>query len=378
LRKSLIVFQFTISLVFIIVTLFMGNQIRYMLNTDYGLKTDAIVTVEGSPSIWDTSGRVKLLEQEFRQLPGVAAVIPEGGVPIGWGHSVTSVEYKGKGEDINLDVEFEYGDERFVPFYGMRMIAGRNLRRTDTLAEWVINETTAKGLGFKHPADAVGKMLYMGRRALPIAGVVADFHVESFKEAIPPVIIGSAPRWEHYLGVRLASAGKSPENVKKALMAMEKMWKELYPHDKFDYLFMDESIADLYETEQKTAALVRAVMVLAIFISCMGLFGLALFTARRKAAEISIRKVLGATTADIAALLNKGFVVLVLLSLVIASPIAWWLTDRWLRDFAYRTPVAWWVFPLAGAGAVLIALITVSFQSIRAALANPIKNLRTE
>ncbi len=119
-------------------------------------------------------------------------------------------------------------------------------------------------------------------------------------------------------------------------------------------------------------------MVLAIFISCMGLFGLALFTARRKAAEISIRKVLGASTADIAALLNRGFVGLVLLSLLIASPVAWWLTDHWVRDFAYRTPIAWWVFPLAGTGAILIALITVSFQSIRAAMANPVSNLRSE
>jgi predicted lysophospholipase L1 biosynthesis ABC-type transport system permease subunit len=124
--------------------------------------------------------------------------------------------------------------------------------------------------------------------------------------------------------------------------------------------------------------MVRAVMVLAIFISCMGLFGLALFTARRKAAEISIRKVLGATTAEIATLLNKGFIGLVLLSLVIASPVAWWLTDRWLRDFAYRLPIAWWVFPLAGAGAIFIALSTVSFQSIRAAMTNPVKHLRRE
>jgi putative ABC transport system permease protein len=159
---------------------------------------------------------------------------------------------------------------------------------------------------------------------------------------------------------------------------MEKVYKDVYPHEEFSYAFMDDIIADMYKTEQKTAALVRAVMILAIFISCMGLFGLALFTARRKAAEISIRKVLGATTADIAALLNKGFVGLVLLSLVIASPVAWWLTDRWLRDFAYRLPIAWWVFPLAGAAAILIALVTVSFQSIRAAMANPIKHLRSE
>jgi putative ABC transport system permease protein len=377
LRKSLIVFQFTISLVFIIVALLMSNQIRYMLGTDYGFKTNAIVTVRVGSSFWDTSGRINVIEQEFKQLPGVAEVVKEAGAPIGWGGYTMPVEYKGK-EDITQAATMDFGNDRFIPFYGMRLVAGRNIRRSDSLTEWVINETSARGFGFTHPADAVGRLLYFGPKAYPIVGVVADFHEGSFKDAIRPVVIGNVPRWELFLGVKLASAGKSPEKVKTTLTTMEKAYKRMYPSDPFEYLFMDESIADLYATEQKTAALVRAVMFLAIFISCMGLFGLALFTARRKAAEISIRKVLGATTTDIAALLNKGFIGLVLLSLLIASPIAWWLTDRWLRDFAYRTPVAWWVFPLAGAGAILIALITVSFQSIRAAMANPIKNLRTE
>jgi putative ABC transport system permease protein len=377
LRKSLIVFQFTISLVFIIVALLMGNQIRYMLKTDYGFKTNAIVTVRVR-GFWDTTARIKVLEQQYGRLPGIADIIQETGPPIGWGGYSQSVQYKGK-HDINLEnVLMEFTDERFIPFYGMKLVAGRNIRRSDSLKELVINETLARDLGFTRPADAVGRMLYQGASGFPIVGVVADYHEGSFKEAIRPVVIGSNPRWEWFLGIRLASAGRSAENIKATLSTMEKMFNRLYPDDPFSYSFMDETIAKLYETEQKTAALVRAVMVLAIFISCLGLLGLSLFTARRKAAEISIRKVLGATTADIAALLNRGFIGLVLLSLLIASPIAWWLTDHWLRDFAYRTPVAWWVFPLAGAGAILIALTTVSFQSIRAAMANPVKNLRTE
>jgi putative ABC transport system permease protein len=376
LRKGLVVFQFTISLIFIIVALLMGNQIRYMLETDYGFKTNAIVTVRAG-SFWDTSGRINLIEQEFSRLPGIADVVKEGSAPISWGGYTMSVEYKGK-EDITQAAMMDFGNDRFIPFYRMRLVAGRNIRRSDTLSEWVINETSARGFGFTHPADAVGRLLYFGRNAFPIVGVAADFHEGSFKESIKPVVIGHVPRWEQFLGVKLASAGKRPEQVKATLEAMRKMYKRLYPDEPFEYLFMDESIASLYETEQKTASLVRAVMVLAIFISSLGLFGLALFTARRKAAEISVRKVLGATTADIMALLNKGFVGLVLLSLLIASPVAWWLTDRWLRDFAYRQPVAWWVFPLAGAGAILIALITVSFQSIRAATANPVNNLRSE
>jgi len=377
LRKSLIVFQFTISLVFIIVSLLIGNQIRYMLETDYGFRTDAIVTVRVGYGMFDTTGTIKVLEQKIRQLPGITRVVREAEAPLGWGATFMTLKHKGK-EDITLMAMMDYGNEQYIPFYGLRIVAGRNIRRSDTLTEWVINETAARRLGFGRSADAVGQLLYSNDKAFPIVGVVADFHQSSFKDPIAAEVIGNVPGFEHFLGVRLASEGKSPEEVKKTLAAMEKVYKDVYPHGKFSYAFLDEFIANLYQTEQKTAAIVRAVMVLAIFISCMGLFGLALFTARRKAAEISIRKVLGATTADIAALLNKGFVGLVLLSLVIAAPVAWWLTERWLRDFAYREPIAWWVFPLAGAGAILIALITVSFQSIRAAMANPVKNLRSE
>jgi ABC-type antimicrobial peptide transport system permease subunit len=272
----------------------------------------------------------------------------------------------------------DYGNEQYIPFYGMRIVAGRNIRRSDTLIELVINETAAQKFGFKDPGDGVGQLLYCNDKAFPIVGVVADFHQGSFKDPILPEVIGHVPGLEHFLGVKLASVSKSPEEVKETLSAMRNVYKGIYPKGEFSYHFLDQTIASLYETEQKTAALVRAVMILAIFISCMGLFGLALFTAQRKTVEISIRKVLGATIVDITTLLNKGFVGLVLLSLIIASPVAWYLTHQWLQDFAYRRPIAWWVFPLAGAGAILIALITVSFQSIRAAMANPIKNLRSE
>jgi putative ABC transport system permease protein len=377
LRKGLIVFQFTISLVFIIVSLLMGNQIRYMLETDYGFKTNAIVSVETGYGMFDTTGTIKVLEQEIRRLPGITSVTREAKAPIDWATTSLILQRKGR-KDITVVANMYFGNEQYIPFYGLRIVAGRNMRRSDTLTEWIINETAARNLGFPQPADAVGQMLYSNNKGFPIAGVVADFHHNSFKYAVEPSVIGNVPGLEHFLGVKLASAGKGPENVRQTLGAMENVFKSVYPHGRFRYSFLDETIANLYETEQKTAGLVRTVMLLAVFISCMGLFGLALFTAQRKAAEISIRKVLGATTADIAALLNKGFVGLVLLSLVIASPIAWWLTHRWLEEFAYRQAMAWWVFPLAGAGAILIALVTVSFQSIRAAMANPVDSLRSE
>ncbi|HVU97881.1 MAG TPA: ABC transporter permease [Puia sp.] len=376
LRKALIVFQFTISLVFIVTSLLMGNQIRYMLKTDYGFTSDAVVTVSIA-NLLDSKERVRILAEQYRRLPGIVAVVREGNPPAGWGAFGTTLEYKGK-NDIPLNADVDAGDENFIPFYGMHLVAGRNIRHSDSLLEWVINETAAKGLGFASPRDAIGKPLYWGQKPYPIVGVVADFHESSFKDPIRPAAIGNISSFEGDLGVRLASMGRDAAQVKATLEAMEKAFKELYPSDRFSYAFWDELIAEMYETEQKTAALIDAVMVLAITISCMGLFGLALFTARRKAAEISIRKVLGASMTDITAMLNRGFLVLVLLALVIASPIAWFLTNRWLQEFAYRPPFAWWVFPLAGAGAILIALLTVTVQSIRAAMANPIKHLRSE
>jgi len=370
LRRSLVVFQFAISLVFIIVTLVVGRQIRYMLNTDYGFRSDAIVSVAapGKP--------IEVLQQRFAGLPGIAAVIRESNPPIGMGGIGGMVTYKGK-QLVQLLSNAEFADDQFIPFYGMRMVAGRNIRPSDSLVEYVINETAARRLGFAAPVAAVGQMLG-DDHPVPIVGVVADYHMGSFLRPIQPLVIGHQPEIEHVLSIRLASAGKGVDNVKSTLDAMEKIYKTLYPERPFAYKFMDESIRHLYETEQKTATLVRLSMSLAIFISCMGLFGLSLFTAERRAGEIGVRKVFGATAMDIAVLLNRQYIGLVLVALVIACPVAWILADQWLRNFAYRVTIDGWVIVTAGLSAIALALATVSYQSIRAALANPIRSLRSE
>jgi putative ABC transport system permease protein len=375
LRRSLIVFQFTISLIFIIVTLVIGKQIRFMLNTDYGFRTDAIVTVLGE---WnDTTQKIKVLEQKFSRLSGIVQLVRENDPPAGWGRSNWGMTYKGK-TVVQFSPTIEFADERYIPFYGMRLVAGRNIRHSDSLTELVINETGARQLGFAQPAAAIGQMLYIQKKPYPIVGVLADFHEASFKEAIQPAVIGNSPRNEWMLGIKLASAGKGAENVKSTLDAMAKSYKDVFPNRTMHPHFMDDSIREMYDEEQKTASLVRVAMGLAIFISCMGLFGLSLFTAERRGREIGIRKVLGATTADIALMLNRQFIRLVLVALVIASPVAWLLAHRWLQDFAYRVPVNWWVFVLAGLGAIGLALVTVSYQSIRAAMTSPVKTLKTE
>ncbi|HEY4107520.1 ABC transporter permease [Puia sp.] len=378
LRRSLVVFQFTISLVFIIVTLVIGNQIRYMLSTDYGFRTDAIVTVQGQGGILDTTTRdLKLLEQGFSQLPGVATVVREFTPPIGGGSWVEKIEYKGK-DPKRVPCYLDFADERFVPFYGLRLLAGRSIRHSDSLVEFVINETAARQFGFKDLSAAIGQVLYFEKKPLPIVGVVADFHFASFHEVIQPMVIGHSPGFERYVGIKLASTGQGVDQVKATLDAMDKVYRSVYPGAHLNFGFMDDHIRQLYENEQKTASLVRVAMGLAVFISCMGLFGLSLFTAERRAGEIGIRKVLGATTADIALMLNRDFIRLVLLALVVASPIAWILAHRWLQDFAYRVGVDVWVFVLAGLGAIGLAVMTVSYQSIKAAVVNPVKSLKTE
>ena len=228
------------------------------------------------------------------------------------------------------------------------------------------------------PQEAIGKILYHNNRPYPVVGVVADFHQGSFHEAIHPAVIGKMPEREESIAIKLDAGGKNQAAVKGILTAMEKNWKKIYPDEPFNYSFLNESITWLYGQEQSTSWLVNAAMVITIFISCMGLFGLAMFTAQRRTKEIGIRKVLGASVADITTMINKDFVRLVLIALIIASPVAWYFMHQWLQDFVYRTNISVWIFVFAGMAAILIAVLTVSIHAIKAALANPVKSLRTE
>jgi len=373
LRKVLIVCQFTISLVFIIAALIISSQIRYMDKADKGFKTDAIITLNnwGAPA-----DKLKVLAQNIRQLPGVSNVILQGNAPMGFAHSSDNYVYKGKNE-INLRVSSEAGDEHFIPFYQMRLVAGRNIQHSDSLKELVVNETLTKALGFKNPQDAVGKFMY-GGKPYPIVGVVADFHEGSFHEAIQPVAIENVPVMMHSLGIKLAVKNKEAGDMKQTISQIESQWKKVFPETPFNYSFLNESIKWLYAQEKDTETLVNAAMIITIFISCMGLFGLGMFTAQLKTKEIGIRKVLGASAAKIAIMLSKDFIRLVVISALIASPIALYFMHNWLQDFAYRTAISPWIFIIAGLSAIAIALLTVSFQAVKAAIANPVKSLRTE
>jgi putative ABC transport system permease protein len=379
LRKSLIVFQFVVSLVFIIGSIVIAKQIRYMRTSDKGFNTDAVITLDhgGRPP----QDKLKVLAQQLKTIPGVDKVLLEAQAPMGFAQT-RSAFYRVDKDTIQTEAMIEVGNDEFIPFYQLRLVAGRNLLHSDSATEFVINETMARTLGFRSPQEAIGQPLSAyrprGIQNLPIVGVVADFHMESFHNAIKPAIIVNLNNFIGGLAIKLSPAVKKQAQVKAILAQMESHWKAVYPNEPFDYSFLNESITWLFEQEQNTAWLATAAMCITIFISCMGLFGLAMFSAERRTREIGIRKVMGARVGQIVLLLNKDFVVLVCLALLIASPLAWYLAHQWLQDFVYRTTISWWVFVLAGAGALCIALLTVSYQALRTARTNPVKSLRTE
>jgi putative ABC transport system permease protein len=378
LRKILIIFQFTVSLVFIIGTLVIGNQIHYILNKDLGFKTDAIVTIHTS---WNNKPeQVSAFSEKLKEIPGIALITRHRETPASKSHSGTYISYTGENGKAKTDASFDMCDENYIPLFGMNIIAGRNLQHSDTLKEFLINETCARALGFTKPADAVGKMAEVGIDGAkrPIVGVIKDFHSQSLHEAITPFFMGSDKKHERTISIKLSTQGKQLDSFKNTIAQVESAWKAIYPKDKFEYKFFDQTIASLYEKEQKTAHLMNVAMAIAIFISCMGLFGLATFTAQQRFKEIGIRKILGASAMGIVSMLSKDFLVLVIAAIFIASPIAWYFMHLWLQDFAYRADISWWIFVLSGLSAIIIALITISFQSVKAALANPVKSMRSE
>jgi hypothetical protein len=379
LRKSLIVFQFTISLVFIIGTLIVGKQLGYMMNNDLGFDKDAILVLK--PGREEKPDNKQLLAQKLRQVPGITAVSIHAETPAAQRHAGTTLKNTGGSmADNELHASFEFADAAYLPLYGIKLLAGRNVLPSDTLRELVINASCARALGFKTPDAAIGRVVQtgIGGKKGPIVGVMEDFHSKSFHESIDPFFITTNLKPARTISIKLATNGKEMGHLKNTLASIEKAWQQVYPDKEPNWSFFDDTIAALYEKEQKTAQLMNTAMAIAIFISCMGLFGLAAFLMQQRAKEISIRKVLGASIAHIASMLSKDFLQLVLLATLIASPIAWYCMHQWLDNFAYRTTISWWIFVLAGTMAVVITVCTIGFQAIKAAVLNPVKRLRSE
>ncbi len=371
-RKSLIVFQFTISLVFIIASFITSRQITFMLDSNPGFNKDAIIIFRP-----DNATRMRTLAKELRHLPSIADLTLQGHAPIGTAIIDMPVQYEGR-KDRELRVSVLAADDHFIPTYQMKLVAGHNIRPGDSANEYLINATYAHALGFQDPARALGKFLTLNGQTSPVVGVVADFHTASFQQSIGPILISHIPDIEGGMGIRLASTGGRISELTTTLAQIAAQWKKINPDIPFDYSFLDQNIAALYHQDKQLVWLIDAATLLTISIACMGLVGLILFVVEKRRKEIAVRKVLGAAVLDIVGLLNREIITLVTISLLIASPVAWYGTRRWLQDFAYRIPMPWWLFPLAGMVAIAIASLTISIQVIRAALANPVESLSSQ
>ncbi|MBC8053503.1 MAG: ABC transporter permease [Sphingobacteriaceae bacterium] len=371
LRSFLIVLQFSISIFLIISTLVIYHQLKYIQTRDVGFDRDQVLVLHNA---FELGKQARTFKEEIKQLPGVKNVTLTGFLPTS-GNRNSSVLCKDATRDPKKSIFPQNWrvDEDYIQTLGMKIVRGRNFsssRPADSNA-LVINESAAKFLGFKDP---INKALFKEdiKEPYTIIGVVKDFNFSSLRENVAPVVMTLSSD-NGSIAVRVQT-----KNISALLAKFENKWKSLAPAGNFQYSFMDADFEAVYRTEQRMGQIFLLFTTLAIGIACLGLFGLSAYAAEQRRKEIGIRKVLGASIQSITTMLSKDFIKLVLLAILISSPIAWYATHKWLQDFAYRIDVAWWMFAAAGLGAIFIAMLTISFQAVKAAVANPVKSLRSE
>ena len=342
-----------------------------------GFRKDAIISFDVPRQDTVASHRAVLLN-EINAIPGVKMASRAFLTPADEGAAFTNISYAGAANDNKQNVQLRWGDTNYLKLFNIKILAGRNVQQSDTIKEFLINETYAKSLGFKHPEDALGKQLDYNDKKLPVVGVMHDFNEQSFHSEVGPLVFAGCADRSYFFHILLQPQNTAGTSWSNTIAQIQRAYHQLYPDDDFSYKFLDDTIAKFYEAEQHTASLLSWATGLSVLISCLGLVGLVMYTINTRTKEIGIRKILGATVTNIISILSKDFVQLVLIAFVIATPVAWWATHQWLEDFAYRTSVNWWVFALCGVAMLLIALVTLSVQTIKAAIANPVKSLRTE
>jgi putative ABC transport system permease protein len=371
LRKTLVIAQFSLSIGFIISTIVVYNQLSYMRGQDLGFNKDQmmVINTEGDPA-------KTAFQQSLKGVPGVLSTAMSSSVPGSGNPNVYSELENKKGELQVASLDCYFVDWDYVGLYQIRMLAGRSFSRdfqTDTTQAMIINETAVRMLGYTSAQQALGKHFKQLGREGKIIGVMKDFHYLSLQNEIKPLCMRIEPDGCYLVSVKCA-AGHLPAT----LAAIGDKWKTRIPYRPLLYYFLDESFDKQYRGEQRFGKLFLYFALLAIVISCMGLLGLASYSTIQRTKEIGIRKVLGASVTNIVNLLSRDFLILVVISLVIASPVSWWFMHEWLQDFAYRIHIGWWVFLVAGLLAILVALFTISFQAIRAAIASPVASLKAE
>ncbi|QEC65966.1 FtsX-like permease family protein [Panacibacter ginsenosidivorans] len=375
LRSSLVVFQFFISVALIIGTIVVYQQMKFIQNKDLGFNKEQIITI---PNSYVLGNNEKVFKQQMLQDPRIVNATTSWYKPAGPTNYNNALAYPQGNDNLVVNGVDFHVDEQYIPTMGMTMVSGRNFSKefpTDSFGI-ILNETAAKAFGWNN-TTALNKTIIRQNsdrgHNIPykVIGVVKNFNFKSLHEAVSPLYMTLYPEGGLIFKTKTT-------DVAGLLATMKKQWESYNTGEPFSYSFMDDLFNKTYSTEQKTGTILNIFSILTIFVACLGLFGLATYTAEQRTKEIGIRKVLGASVTQVTQMLSKEFLKLVLIASLIAFPAAWWAMNKWLQSFAYRINISWWVFAVAGIAALLIALLTVSFQAIKAALSNPVKSLRTE
>ena len=372
LRRALVVFQFVIAQTLIIGTLVIVAQMNYFRQADMGFTKKAIINA-GIPGDSLSKTKFDLLNNELKKVPGVESVsistfAPTGG---GWYDDLRTPENKNVSPD--MIVSMKPADTAFFNLYNLKLVAGRIYFPSDTIREFVVNETVVRNLGIKTAQAAIGRKIVVDGKICPIVGVVKDFHVNSLRDAIGPVVLTTIKDSYGLTNIKI-----NLNQAQFVIKSMQDIWNTNFPDYVFEYQFLDQSVADYYKQENQLSQLYKIFSGIAIFISCLGLYGLVAFMAVQRKKEIGIRKVLGAPVRDIVVMLSKEFTLLIIVAFLIASPIAWYYMHQWLQQYTYRITIDIWFFAGTIFCALVIAWITVGYTAIKAAIANPVKSLRTE
>jgi putative ABC transport system permease protein len=375
LRRGLVVFQFIIAQALIIGTLIIMKQMNYFSNQPLGFDKNNIVNVP-FPEDSTSAGKLDYLRKELSEVKGIQKVSFSSTTPVeddndNW----TTFNFDNSAKETDFYAIIKWADTQYLSTYKLPLVAGRNLDASDTAREFLVDELLLKNLGISDPKDALNKQISIwgGHTKGSIVGVLKQFNSRSFRRDLAPILMTTLKRGYNNAGIKLSSG-----DVPSTMRSVEKIWGQTFPEFVFEYKFLDAKIDSFYKQERQLSELYKIFAMIAIFLSCLGLYGLASFMAVQRIKEVGIRKVLGASVSNIIYLFSKEFIILIGIAFVIASPVAWYFMHKWLQDYPYRINISWWIFIIGGALSIIIAFLTVSFQAIKAAVANPVKSLRTE
>lgn len=375
LRRGLVVFQFIIAQALIIGTFIIVKQMSYFMDQPLGFDKDAIINVPFRVDSLRLS-RLDYLKKQLLSVNGVQSVSFSSNTPVEDGNDIWSTfKFDHAVQDEDFKVITKFADNEYVPAYKLPLIAGRNLQPSKWTREFLVNEALVRSLGLKNPEDILNKeiSIWGGRIKCPVVGVVKDFNDRSFRQDLAPLLITTNNTMYSQAGIKLETT-----NISSTLQSVKTIWEQTYPNFVYEYRFLDDKVGSFYKQENQLSQLYKIFAAIAIFLSCLGLYGLATFMAVQRIKEVGIRKVLGATAGSIVYLFSKEFILLIAIAFAIATPLAWYFMNQWLQDYVYRINISWWIFAAGGLVAIVIALATISFQAIKAAIANPVTSLRSE